>query len=309
MKTKMIIASLAIAALAITSCKSSGDSNEKKESRADKKVSCVDAPTPKTFTDSVAMYQGIFAGAQALDMYDNLIPSLKKDFNKDLFLAGMKYILESDTSSNFRDGMHMGLQMLSMVEQASGVGVELDPKIAFGYFAKIFMSDSITQAEKNKMLPEMEDVMNRFQEQMMMAQYEQQAKMQAQYRMMFDNNVTAGKKFIAEKQKDPQVKTTQSGLAYKVTKLGTGAKASKDGTAKVIYTGKHIDGTVFDSSNNKGVEFDLKQVVPGFAEALSMFPVGSVVELYIPTELAYGEGGSGVIEPGETLIFEIEIVE
>lgn len=298
MKTKMIFASVAVAAMALSSCKSSSSN--------------VDVPEAKTFDDSVAMYQGIFAGAQTLDIFDNLNDSLKKEFNKEVFLAGLKYILDSDTSSNFRDGMHMGLQMLGMIDQAAGVGVNIDPKVAYAYFAKTFMSDSITQAEKDKLRPGMESVMGRFQDKVATAQYERQAKMEAQYRMLFDKNVTAGKAFIAEKQKDPQVKTTESGLAYKVTKLGTGATAAKDGTAKVIYTGKHIDGTVFDSSDNQVVEFDLKEVVPGFAEALSMFPVGSVVELYIPAELAYGQMGdpqTGAIMPGETLVFDIEIVE
>lgn len=291
MKTKMILASLAMTAMALTSC-----------GKGSTEV--------KTFDDSVAMYNGVIAGTNALDIYAGLPDSLKKEFDKDAFLAGMKYILDSDTSSNFRDGMTMGLQVMGMVQQAQQVGVKLNPAIILDYFASTFKADSISAAEREKMGPEIEKVMTRFQDKMMTAQYEQQVKMQAQMQMMADKNTAAGKAFIEEqKAKDPEIKTTESGLAYKVEKQGTGATAKDGDEVKAIYVGKHIDGQIFDSSDNQVTTFEVSKVVPGFAEALKMFPAGSKVTLYVPGELGYGMQGAPNIQPGETLVFEMEIVE
>lgn len=297
MKTKMIFASLAVAAMAMTSCgKGSGSS-------------VADADV-KTFEDSVAMFNGVIAGTNALDIYASLPDSLQKQFDKDQFIAGMKYILESDTTSNFRDGMTMGLQVMGMVQQAGQVGVKLDPAIIMSYFAKTFKADSISTQEREKLGPEIERVMGRFQEIIQTAQYEQQVKMQAQMQMMVDKNLSAGKAFVDEKKaKDPEIKTTESGLSYKVEKQGTGAVAKDGGEAKVIYVGKHIDGKVFDSSENQVVTFKVNEVVPGFAEALKLFPAGSKVTLYVPSEIGYGMNGAPGIEPGETLVFEVEVVE
>lgn len=297
MKTKMIFASLAVAAMALTSCGKGGSSS-------------LSAPEAKTFEDSVAMYNGIFAGANALDIHSTLPDSLREKFDKDLFLAGMKYIIESDTSANFRDGMNYGLQLLGTIQQAEAVGIKLDPKVLLGYFAQTFKLDSLTMAEREKLRPEMESVMSRFQEKMMTAQYEQRVKEQAQMQMMFDKNTAAGRAFLADlQQKDPQIKTTESGLAYKVEKQGAGAVAKEDGEVKAIYVGKHIDGQEFDSSNNQVVSFKVNEVVPGFAEALKLFPAGSKVTLYIPGELGYGMNGAPGIQPGEMLVFDLEIVE
>lgn len=103
---------------------------------------------------------------------------------------------------------------------------------------------------------------------------------------------------------------TDSGLGYRIIKQTRGITPTPDNTVKVKYTGKHVDGSVFDSSNGEAVDFPLNRVIPGFSEGISLMPVGSTYELIIPGNLAYGaQGVPGVIQPDETLIFEVELVD
>ena len=121
-----------------------------------------------------------------------------------------------------------------------------------------------------------------------------------------------GMDFLAENAKKEGVKTTASGLQYKVITQGTGAVPTKNDEVKVNYEGRLIDGTVFDSSYKRNEPAMLKanQVIKGWTEALTMMPVGSKWELYIPYNLAYGERGAGNdIKPYETLIFTVELLD
>lgn len=124
-------------------------------------------------------------------------------------------------------------------------------------------------------------------------------------------NAAAGAAFLAENGKKEGVVTLPSGLQYKVLNAGTGRKydAKKDGAsaiAMVSYEGRKIDGTVFDSSKSP-VEFPLDGVIPGFSEALKLMPIGSEWEIYIPSNLAYGDRGPGIIGPNATLIFKLKL--
>ncbi len=125
-------------------------------------------------------------------------------------------------------------------------------------------------------------------------------------------NLAAGKKFLEENKKRPNVKTTASGLQYEVVKLGEGPKPADTSRVKVDYHGTLIDGTVFDSSVERGepVEFPVGGVIKGWTEALQLMPVGSKFRLYIPADLAYGERAAGPkIGPNSTLIFDVELLE
>lgn len=120
-----------------------------------------------------------------------------------------------------------------------------------------------------------------------------------------------GEMFLKANKVKPGVVSLPSGLQYKIIKPATGEKPSKDDTVTVEYSGKLIDGTEFDSSSKHGgsVSFPVGQVIPGWVEALQLMPVGSTWELYIPSDLAYGDQGAGpMIGPGETLIFTIHLI-
>ena len=127
----------------------------------------------------------------------------------------------------------------------------------------------------------------------------------------YGENKAAGIKFLEENKTKEGVITTESGLQYKVIKAGNGEIPTKESSVKVNYKGTLIDGTEFDSSykRNAPATFRADQVIKGWTEALTMMPVGSKWELYIPQELAYGSRETGgLIKPFSTLIFEVELV-
>lgn len=123
-------------------------------------------------------------------------------------------------------------------------------------------------------------------------------------------NRAKGETFLAENAKRDGVETTESGLQYEVIEEGGGATPDADDRVTVHYTGTLIDGTVFDSSRERGepATFALNQVIPGWTEGLQHMSEGARYKFYIPSELAYGDRGAGnVIEPGSTLIFDVEL--
>ena len=138
----------------------------------------------------------------------------------------------------------------------------------------------------------------------------EEAKQAKEMEEKFGENRKAGEKFLEENKKKEGVQTTESGLQYKVLTQGTGEVPTKEQTVKVDYEGRLIDGTVFDSSIERGepAVFALEQVIPGWTEALSMMPVGSEWEIYVPQELAYGSRNTGAIKPFSTLIFKVKLL-
>lgn len=126
-----------------------------------------------------------------------------------------------------------------------------------------------------------------------------------------DENERLGKEFLAENAKQESVHVTASGLQYQIVKEGTGAKPGPDDVVTVHYTGKLIDGTVFDSSVERGepATFAVGQVIPGWVEGLQLMSEGSAWRLFIPSELAYGKHGTGPIKPGSTLIFDVQLIK
>ncbi len=124
-------------------------------------------------------------------------------------------------------------------------------------------------------------------------------------------NKSEGGKFLQENASADGVKTTKSGLEYKVLKAGDGVKPTLNDVVKVNYEGKLLNDTVFDSSYKRGqpVSFPLNSVIPGWQEGLQLMPVGSKYRLFIPSKLAYGEQGAGnVIGPNAVLTFDVELL-
>ena len=126
-----------------------------------------------------------------------------------------------------------------------------------------------------------------------------------------ESNKKAGAEFLAENAKKEGVKVTASGLQYRVITEGSGDKPVASSKVKVHYTGKLLDGTVFDSSVQRGepIDFALNQVIPGWTEGVQLMTPGSKYEFHIPSDLAYGDRGAGnAIPPGAALIFEVELL-
>lgn len=125
-------------------------------------------------------------------------------------------------------------------------------------------------------------------------------------------NKAAGEQFLAENKTKPGVVTLPSGLQYQVIKEGTGSKPTINDKVKTHYHGTLIDGTVFDSSVDRGapISFPVSGVIKGWTEALQLMPVGSKWKLFVPADLAYGDRQAGPkIGPNSTLVFEVELLD
>jgi len=127
----------------------------------------------------------------------------------------------------------------------------------------------------------------------------------------FEATKAEGETFLASNRSNAGVISTESGLQYKVITEGTGNKPVPENAVIVHYTGKLLDGTVFDSSVERGepATFGVTQVIRGWTEVLQLMPVGSKYQVWIPSELAYGEQGNGLIKPNSLLEFEMELLE
>lgn len=139
-----------------------------------------------------------------------------------------------------------------------------------------------------------------------------EAEQQAAATKMAEVNGKAGEEFLNENGKRAEVVTTPSGLQYEVVEEGTGSQPSDTDNVTVHYTGRLIDGTVFDSSVERGTPatFGVNQVIPGWVEALKMMKEGAKWRLFIPANLAYGAQGAGnIIGPNATLIFDVELIK
>jgi len=153
--------------------------------------------------------------------------------------------------------------------------------------------------------------LTKFQQEAMAKRAEEQEKLAAEREKQGEDNQAAGESYLAENADKDGVTTTDSGLQYKELEEGDGASPEAGDTVEVNYEGKLIDGTVFDSSYERGepVTFQVGQVIEGWQEALKMMNVGDTWEVVIPAELAYGARGQGPIGPNETLIFKVELLD
>ncbi len=196
----------------------------------------------------------------------------------------LSYALGLSMGNNFRAS---GIEKINVSDFADGVAAVFDG-------AQPKMSYDDAKAEIQKFFTELE------------------AKQQKAAAAMSEINEKTGREFLEENGKRAEVKTTASGLQYEVIKEGDGAKPVASDQVVVHYTGKLIDGTVFDSSEERGVPatFGVTQVIPGWVEALQLMSVGSTWRLFIPSALAYGpQGAGGVIGPNQTLIFDVSLLE
>lgn len=227
----------------------------------------------------------------------------------------------------------LGLVLVSCQEQAGGSGSttlkNTDDSVSYSIGLSIGKSstqDSLNlnpdllaagirdAVAKKPMLTDSQtqNVMNAFNQRMMEKQQAKMMQMQDSMRKAGEGNKTAGEKFLAENKTKPGVVTLPSGLQYQVITEGTGPMPKSTDEVKVHYRGTTIDGTVFDSSIDRGepVTFGVTGVIPGWSEALQLMKVGSKWKLFIPAELAYGANPPDQkIGPNSVLLFDVELLE
>jgi FKBP-type peptidyl-prolyl cis-trans isomerase FklB len=189
-------------------------------------------------------------------------------------------------------GMFVGKDMKNQ-------GIDLNSDV----FVKGFR-DALADAKPALSDQEAQEVMKTFRTEMT-------AKKQAEMKKLGEENKKKSEAFLAENKKKPGVQTLPSGLQYKVIKEGTGNKPTAYDNVTVHYRGTLVDGTEFDSSykRNEPAKFPVTGVIPGWTEALQLMKTGSKWQLFIPSNLAYGEAGAGrAIPPNAALVFDVELV-
>lgn len=204
--------------------------------------------------------------------------------NKEKELDRISYALGLSMGNNFKAS---GIEKIDFQDFADGVAAVFN-----GVAPK--MSYDEAKAEIQKFFGEME------------------ARQKEAASKMAEVNSKAGEAFLAENGQRAEVRTTPSGLQYEVLTEGDGPQPSADDQVEVHYTGKFIDGTVFDSSVDRGqpATFGVTQVIPGWVEALQLMKAGSKWRLFIPSALAYGPNGvPGTIGPNQALIFDVELIK
>ena len=203
-------------------------------------------------------------------------PALQTDMDK------LSYSIGSDLGKNFKRQ-----------------GIDINPTVMAKGIQDGMSGGALLLTEQ-----QMKDVLNKFQKDLM-------AKRTAEFNKKAEENKAKGEAFLTANKTKTGVVALADGLQYKIVKAGTGAKPGKDDTVTVEYTGRLISGEVFDSTEKTGkpATFKLSQVIPGWTEALQLMPAGSTWEVYVPSNLAYGQRSvGGPIGPNETLIFNIHLI-
>ena len=284
-KVLMMAAAIAMTATMMVSCDESGKGNL------------------KDGVDSLAYNLGV-AQSEGLKQYMTLQLGIDSAY-VDQFIKGMKEgaVNEADPKKEaYMKGLEVGKQVKQMAE---GLGQEvyaddstksIDVKVIIaGLVAGLKGTETMTS----------EEAFNKFNEQL-------EPIRTANTEKQYGDNKAAGEKYLAENAKKEGVKTTKSGLQYKVLVEGTGALPTDSSKVQVNYEGKLIDGTVFDSSYERNQPFTVDMarpgVIQGWVEVLKMMPAGSKWEVTIPQELGYGAQNQGAIKPFSTLIFTIEVL-
>lgn len=256
----------------------------------------------KAANDSVAGLFGLVVGSQ---FAENLQRSPELD--REAFIRGVSTAMLADTADQ---GYIMGLQQGARIAQQlqyfyQEFGIDADRDIFMKEFKRAILSDTVVntmlqQAELNALIEKAQQRAQQRREEALNNSPEAIAGRQA------------GQAYIDSlKAADPAVKTTASGLSYKVISEGEGQPITDDDMVAVIYKGQLIDGTVFDNSNGEARTFSPRRVVPGFGEGLRMMKKGAKYVLYIPGDLAYGVNGQPAagIGPNAMLVFDVEIAD
>lgn len=261
--------------------------------------------------DSLGYYIGATQGAMFNNRINSELNGKDVDKYKKEFLKGLKETLLADTSrAAYRRGQAIGLNMVDELGRMREAGQSVDLKVLFDTFASYFNAAELQESQYRELYDELVKLMEPTRDYYQRKNDEARDAELRERQRVIDANITAGANFIDSlKAADPTVKTTDSGLVYKVIKEGEGPKIAPKGQGMVRYTGRLVDGTQFDSSGDTAYRFGPQGVIRGFGEGLMLMNKGAKYILYIPQDLAYGVEAPPAIGPGQTLIFEVEVDE
>ena len=258
----------------------------------------------KTANDSLSTAYGEYVGSMINADFMRFDNHEKSD--KEAFLRGMQIVFGADDSKNTQMGMQVALQLSGELAQMKQQGLEVDRVAVMNAFKAAFLNDSVDYGQLSVASDQFRMLYQR-------AIDEAQATKEAEKAAAGEgDNIKAGQEYVEKfKAENPEAKTTNNGLTYLIETEGEAPTPAEDATVVVNYTGKHINGEVFDSTDGRGpATFNLQGVVPGFREGLMLLGKGGKATLVIPGSLAYGPNGAGNdIQPNETLIFDVELLD
>ena len=285
MKKLLFAAAMAVAAGSMISC---GNSTPKADLKND--------------VDTMSYAMGL---SQTQGLKEYLAQMEIDTTNMDAFVKGLNdgaNAGDDKKKAAYFAGINIGQQISNRM--IKGINYEIYGKDSTKSISlKNFMAGFVTGATGKKGLMSVEQAGQ-------LAQMKMQAIKAKNMEKTYGANKTAGEKFLAANAKKSGVKTLPSGVQYKVIKEGNGAMPKDTSLVTVHYEGRTIDGKVFDSSYKRNQPTDMRanQVIKGWTEALVHMPAGSIWEVYIPQEMAYGEREAGEIKPFSALIFKIELI-
>ena len=217
---------------------------------------------------------------------------INPDADMQQVLKGIEYIAAADTSSDFIAGLQMGQQILQLykdIEEKCGIPFNkniFNRHLRDGLLSSTVLSEDDLQELQDRIEPLLDRTIETTPKAI--------------------SNKRAGEEYMAKLKKDKNYIFTESGIAYKVIKEGTGDYFTEADVVNILYRGRHLNGEVFDENDDGPEPFELTSVIPGISEMVQLMKPGGKVTVVIPAEQAYGAQGNSDIEPNETLIFDIE---
>lgn len=284
----------AMAVLATASC-----------SKEDKTAAESQFAVPESISDSISSIYGQMVGGYILADFQHFSEEHQTSQVKNDLIKGIRMAFSEGESDGVSMGLQVGMKMLQELKGLESQGVNIDKNLVLKNFISAFNADSLDIGA----LQESNGIYSGLVQQVsVLAQARRDA--EAAEAPEAKQNLLSGQAFLAKvKSEDPEVKTTSSGLVYKIDEAGDPDVKINDNTLVTLnYVGKLIDGTVFDQSQpDQPVTFSPAGTIPGFAEGLKLLSPGAKATLYIPAELAYGVNAPAQIGPNQALVFEVEI--
>lgn len=297
---KKVLMGIALATLvASTSCSKTSSTSEKATAADSFKIE-------QATSDSISTFYGKMVGGYILSDYLNFTDEHKNDQMKEDLIKGIRLALGEGSSDGVLMGIQVGTRMAQELKDMESRGVPVDRQIVLKNFIKAFTADSVDMETLRADNQIYSGLMQRV-SQMEMARQTAEIAESPEAKQ----NAISGKAYVDKiKAADPEVKTSESGLSYKITEKGDTTTISDRSMVSLLYTGRLIDGTVFDQTHDgQPATFAPANTVPGFAEGLKLLGKGGKATLYIPAELAYGLQAPEAIGPNQTLVFDVEIVD
>lgn len=264
-----------------------------------------DTAIAKATIDSISMAQGMYIGDAVLSNY----PMIEREGNvsKEDIIKGIQLVLGANNSRGTTIGMQFGIQMINEMKQLEDMGINVDRSLMLQYFKKAFLQDTINQDEAQRAYAAYQGLVNAVQAQ---RKAREEARIAASPEAM--QNVKDGESYLAAVMKDdPEVKTTESGLGYRIENAGDGMAVADGKRLRLKYTEKQINGNIIVETAENGRIAYLANLTPGFGEGLKMLSKGGKAAFYVPGNIAYGVTGipSRNVGPNEMMVYEVEVID